>query len=510
MTDFERVKEATDLLNVIHQETGLKMKGKHLEECPLCGGHECFSIKPNEQIFKCFQCDAGGDIFTFLESYYKIDPLEALKKAAEIAGITLAQKKRGEIPLTTKERIFIEAAAYYHQHMLDNGGKGYLIDKRGHDETVLQKMLVGWTDGGLTEYLKGKGFSDAEIKASGLGKERKTAKGVFLVDFFVKNLAVFPHLAGDRVLHFTIKDPAKKLKYQLPEKARVNDWRFYNQEALNKYDEIILVEGENDLLSILDAGVNNVIATIGQPSGAQIKTLRNACKGKHLYLWLDNDLGGKGGWKDNKWYPGFIRQICNALNNYNIRIIVHSSGEPAEKEYIKDADEYLCRYKGNRNKEIKRLQMEAIDYISWEIIEIKRIEGLEKRLMALKDRKIFAAVADMVEIEQLMYIEKLQTLGLTRSAIEQQLEYNQELITELNAYFENLGNKRDADPNYIAGKMYNYFSRNGRFFYDRPENFSFFDAAGEPCENFSTRFIRSAVLFPPLSSLSSASSFRLR
>ena len=133
----------------------------------------------------------------------------------------------------------------------------------------------------------------------------------------------------------------------------------------------------------------------------------------------------------------------------------------------RDLHSFPTRRSSDLRKEIKRLQEEAIDYISWEILKIAKIDGLEKRLRELKDREIFAAVADMVEIEQLVYIEKLQTLGLTRSAIEQQLEHNQELITELNGYFENLSNKRDADPNYIAGKIYNYFSRHGRFYYDR-------------------------------------------
>lgn len=452
MSDIHKqIKESLDLLTLIQQETNFKLKGKHLEECPFCGGHNCFSIK--EQIYKCFQCpdDTAGDIFTFLETYHHIDSAEALRKAAGIAGIPLIQKHK-ELALTIKERIFIEAASYYHNHMLDNGGKEYLIDKRGHNEAILKKMLVGWTDGGLIERLRERGFSDPEITASGMAKERKIASGTFLTDFFIKDVAIFPHQAGDRVLHFTIKDPKKKFKYQLDGKYRHKDWRFYNQSAISKYDEIILVEGENDLLSILDNGIGHVIGTIGQPAEYQIKALKDNCKGKHIYLWLDNDEGGKS----------FIRKIQAALKSYNIRIIIYS-------EKFKDPDEYLQKYEGNKGKEIKRLQAEAIDYISWEIKEIAELEGLEDRLRELKAQDIFATVADMVEIEQLVYIEKLQALGLTRSAIEQQLEHNQELITELNGYFENLSNKRDADPNYIAGKIYNYFNRHGRFFYDRTD-----------------------------------------
>ncbi len=448
MDDFKRIKGLINIQQFIERETGLRMKGHHLEECPFCHGHDCFSIKTEEGFYKCFQCGTNGDCFSFLEAYHKIDTSEALKQAAEFAGIKLTPQKEKEQALTTKERIFLEATSYYHSGMLNNGGREYLITQRGHDEGILTDMRVGWADGGLVEHLRGKGFPDKDIKASGIAKELKKNQATFLTDFFIANIAIFPHFYKNKVLHFTIKDPQKKFKYQLPEKTRSKEWKFYNQDALKKYNEIVLVEGENDLLSCLDSGVKHVIGMIGQPADYQIKALKDNCKGKHLYLWLDNDEGGKQ----------YIRKICQSLKEYNVRIIVYKAK--------KDPDEYIRAFEGNRKKEIRRLQDDAINYISWEISDIASLKGLDNRIKALKDRNIFQAVADMVQIEQLVYIEKLQTLGLTRSAIEEQLEHNQELITELNLYYENLSNKRDADPNYIAGKIFNYFSRQGRFFYD--------------------------------------------
>lgn len=452
--DFERIKERLDLLSVITQESGLKMKGHHLEECPFCQGHECFSIKDRK--YKCFQCNASGDVFTFLESFHKLDKSEALKKAAQIACINLKGQKKPKdscrLNLTIKELIFIEAAKHYHNNISNNGGggKSYYIEQRGHKEEVLQAMQAGWSEGELLDYLRSKGYTDAQIKASGLVKEKQIEGKTLLVDFFKKGLAVFPHYDKEKVLHFTMKDPQKKLMYQLPNEARLKDWRFYNQGALSKFNEIIVVEGENDLLSVLDADVQHVIGLIGQPADYQIKTLQTYCATKHLYLWLDNDDGGKG----------FIRKICTGLNrSNNIHIIVYN-------EQFKDPDEYLRNFNGDRRKEIKRLQSDAVDFISWEIREISKLETLELRLKALKDRKVFQAVSEMVEAEKLVYVEKLVSLGFSPEAVEEQIEVNQDLRRELALYFERVP-KKDADPNHVASIIYKHLNHTGRFFRDR-------------------------------------------
>ncbi|MEW6485765.1 MAG: CHC2 zinc finger domain-containing protein, partial [Pseudomonadota bacterium] len=127
--DFDRIKERLDLLTIVSQDTGLKMKGHHLEECPFCQHHECFSIK--DQHYKCFSCDAAGDVFTFLELFHKIDKPEALKKAAKIAGVELKAKKPKDnsgVNMTVKELIFIEAANHYHANIANNGGRSYYIE----------------------------------------------------------------------------------------------------------------------------------------------------------------------------------------------------------------------------------------------------------------------------------------------------------------------------------------------------------------------------------------------
>ncbi|MFA5352931.1 MAG: toprim domain-containing protein [Thermodesulfovibrionales bacterium] len=454
-SDFQTIKDRLSLLEVISQEAGLGMKGAHLEECPFCGGHGCFSLHgSNNDQFKCHQCSEAGDVIDFFRLFLKVEAGEALKLAADKAGIALkapAKRDPAGLNLTVKDTIFLEAVRHYTGNVPLNGGKSYLMEGRGHQEETISRMQVGWSTGGLVDHLRAKGFSDEQIKASGLGKEKESEGRPHLVDFFRKGLAIFPHMDRGRVLHFTMKDPSKKLGYQLPNEARSREWRFYHQEALSKYGEVLVVEGENDLLSVMDSGVDHVIGLIGQPAEYQLKALQTFCAAKQLYLWLDNDKGGKN----------FVRLICATVRT-NIRIIRYS-------EEVKDPDEYLRGFEGDRKKEIKRLQEEAVDYLTWEIGEIATLETLEERLKALKVRKVFTAMAEMVEAEKQVFVEKVQRLGFSKEAIEEQIDTNQDLRHELAVYFETVP-KKDCDPNYVASLIFKHLGRDGRFFRDGMAN----------------------------------------
>jgi len=419
ITDFEKIKSSIDLKNALERLYGLKFvkKGNSWQAC--CPMHQentpSFSITDGSDRYHCFGCGANGDIFEIVQTLDHLDAIESLKKVAKAYGIELKPAKNSKdsskVNFTVKELIFLEAAKHYHENISNNGGRTYYIDQRGHKENVLAAMQAGWSEGDLVGYLRSKGYTDAQIKASGLAKERDIDGKTQLLDFFRKGLAVFPHSDKDKVLHFTMKDPEKKLAYQLPNESRLKEWRFYNQGALGKFNEVIVVEGENDLLSVLDADVQHVIGLIGQPADYQIKSLKTYCATKHLYLWLDNDGGGKG----------FIRKICAELNrSNNIRIVVY----PDE---FKDPDEYLREFEGDRRKEIRRLQAEA---------------------------------------EKLVYIEKLVALGFNAEAVEEQIEVNQDLRRELSIYFERVP-KKDADPNVVASIIYKHLGHSGRFFRDK-------------------------------------------
>jgi DNA primase len=449
MSDFATVKSALNIQRVIEQATGQVMGRTHLPACPFCNGHDCFSIK--DEYFKCFQCgdDGKGDVFNFLEKFHGTDRAGALKLGAEIAGIDLPEKKKAEPKLSVKDKIRIEAANYYHRHMLENGGKQYLTETRGHQLDILDREKIGYSDGHLVDYLRGRDFTDTQILDSGLAKERELDGQKVINDFFAAGLCIYPHFSHGKILHFTQKDPSKKLKYQMPNSQRDKNWQFYGQDALDNYDEILLVEGEDDRVQTLNTGIRYVMAMIGQISHEQIKTLQKLCKGKKLYLWVDNDNAGSG----------YVRKICQGLQNTNIRVMVY--GQPDD-----DPDSYLKRFDGDGRKEVRRLQLESVDYITWEIKQAEQLSNLEEKLLHLKTNKVFQLIGCEQVIQQDIYREKLSLLGFTEKAIEQQLDFSQDLLRQVQTQLEEAENPRDINPILLAETIYRFFAHHGRFYFD--------------------------------------------
>ncbi len=466
MSDFDRIKESIHIRQIIPQETGFALNDKtgHLSECPFCKHKDCFSIPKggkHDNTWKCHSCDKGGDLFTFLEMFYNLDKAGALKKGAQLAGIPLEEKKRSK-PLSKPDQIRIEAAEYYHARMIENGGKEYFIDRRGHRMETLQVEKCGWSDGRLLDHLRSRGFTDAEIVESGLAKEKEIEGGTRVLDFFPKGMAIFPHWSHRRVLHFTMKDPrqipvAEKYKFQMPNDKRDKKWCFYGQDALEKYEEVILVEGENDRLQVLNSGILYCMAMIGQISDDQLKILASRCKTKHLFLWTDNDDAGRK----------YIRKICKALPEAYVRVIVYGKDED-------DPDSYLRQVEGDRKKHIRQMQLDSanMDYIAWEIQQASFIPTLEGRLGHLKspagdDRaNVFRLIGRHQLAQQQVYSEKLIALGFTQKAIEQQLDFSNDLYNQITDYYETVGGQRCADPIVLAEIIYKFFAHHGRFYYD--------------------------------------------
>lgn len=487
MSDFNRVKEAINLPTILASLSGYELQkagaNMFLSECPFCHHKGCFSVPPNGKhagSFKCHSCDAKGDIFNYLEKSEGLDTHGALERAAKLAGITLEEKKGKKKELLPVEKIRMEAADYYHAKMLENGGKEYFLGKRQHSLDTVKAEKCGWSDGRLLDHLRAKGFSDKEMLESGLVKEREIGEGSNkqkrLFDFFSKGLALFPHLSHGKVLHFTMKDPRdvpadEKLKYQMKSDQRDKRWTFYGQDVLygDKYQEVILVEGENDRLQILNTGIPYVCAMIGSISDDQLKALSSRGVGKHIYLWVDNDQAGRE----------YTRKIASSLQNITLRVIVY--GKPGD-----DPDSYLKGFEGDRKREVRRLQMESVDYITWEIQQAHALPSLEEKRRHLQEPGLFDKKPDQLEgkkypsifrligrqtiIHQDEYKEKLEKLGFSRKAIDEALDFSQDLRKQITDYIEIVGNPKDVDPIVMGEIIFKFFAHHGRFYYDREDN----------------------------------------
>jgi len=348
--DYQAVKARIDIVSEIQNRTGLVAKragrGFNLAECPFCGGHNCFRIDPDKQLFNCFQCgnNSGGDIVTFVEKFKGCSKNEAFKDLAEACGYKLTRNpadndsgKASNNEEDTVANIHEIAAEYYHKNLLSTKSPlRHQTKIRKHSLETLKTFNVGFTNGKLHKELQRQGFGRDQILASGLAKE----KDGNLHDFFATGLYIYPHPnPSGSAGHFTIKDPHKRLRYQLPNEFKDPECLFYNMGVFGN-SKILLTEGENDVLSVLGRGAYpDVVACCGQLSKEQIEYLVKWAPGKTIYLCFDNDEAGRKYQSlitdalKERCLPAKLALILN-IERVNLKIVRYN-------EQCKDIDELL-------------------------------------------------------------------------------------------------------------------------------------------------------------------------
>jgi len=371
---FDRVKSLVDIRDYIQAETG--MTGKKvgagtigLSQCPFpgCNSKKGFRIDEPRQYFKCFSCDAKGDVIEFEQRYHgRASPLEAANSIADKRGIPVLDSDKGNEKRPEPERVPAEedrpappavgrvkkdepkapgieqgrareirkkAAGFYHARLLaDKGAVAYQTGKRGHDIETIKDLQVGLGGGNLIGYMKDKGISAEELSAVGLVRKRGRGYGVVIKD----GLNVYPHFKSGDVLFFSLKDPAKKVSYQLQKIFVDPEWLCYGQDALGHGAPVVVVEGENDLLGVRKCGYDQVMATIGAYNeGTILEYLRKNSKDRAFYLCFDRDppVEGKEGAGAR-----YTRKYANAIldGGGKVKVIGIAAGENGGKRDIDD------------------------------------------------------------------------------------------------------------------------------------------------------------------------------
>lgn len=304
---FQLIKSKVDLVDHIAKETQLsieecgtdtyEIKGDDMNGyCPFCEHKGCFKIKKSEEepeasFFKCFSCDENGSVIDWtMKRHGMEDVISACRKLAEEYGIDIPKD------FNPVQEILNVAAQYYHTCYSEATGQvrlarmtpqTYQTRIRKHTDEMLSEVKIGWSDGKLVEFLDSLGFDPELLLESGL-KSKKTGK-----DFLPSECFIYPHYVNGRVSHFTFKDVLKKLEYQLPNKYCLNGHQFYGQDTIKGKEAVIIVEGENDLISVRERSDKyGVLATIGQISTAQITWLRENLGDRHIITIFDPDEAG--------------------------------------------------------------------------------------------------------------------------------------------------------------------------------------------------------------------------
>ena len=305
--DFvEEVRQRSDVVDIISSYVNLKRTGSNY--VGLCPFHNektaSFSVSPSKQMYYCFGCGAGGNVFTFLMEYENLTFVEALERLAEQAGMVLPEKGNSENDRKRRDlrdsilEVNKLAANYYFACLKSEQGKigyEYLTKRELKPETIVRFGLGFAGKGGspLYQYVKSKGYPDSVLKETGLFTYDEK-RGVY--DKFW-NRVMFPIMdVNNRVIAFggRVMGDAKPKYLNSPETMVFDKSR--NLYGLNfvhgkQSEGMIICEGYMDVIALHQAGFTNAVASLGTAFTSQHCSLLKRYTDL-VYLCYDSDGAG--------------------------------------------------------------------------------------------------------------------------------------------------------------------------------------------------------------------------
>lgn len=338
----EQLRAQVDLVRVASDYVRLRRVGsRYTGLCPFHNENTpSFSISQEHQYFRCFGCDAKGDVFKFVEMIEGLTFWEALKKLADQHGIALPKQSYASDEDTKQRAALYEmheiALEHFRRNLAGPGGaavRAYLA-KRGVAESSVEKFGIGFAEGSgrtLLRVLEQRGFKPPQLEISGLVGRRDD--GSFYDRF--RNRLIFPiQNESGKTIAFggRAMDPEEKAKYLNSPETKIykKSHVLYNlnraKESAMKLDRIVLVEGYMDVIGAWQAGITEVVASCGTAlTTEQIRAMKR--HSQNLHLNFDPDAAGANA----------AERSVKLLLDENVRVrIVELEGGLDPDEYVKE------------------------------------------------------------------------------------------------------------------------------------------------------------------------------
>ena len=332
----EEVRMKNDIVDVISGYVKIQKKGaSYFGLCPFHNEKSpSFSVSGSKQMYYCFGCGAGGNVFTFIMKYENYTFAEAVKFLADRAGVKLPELEYTE-EMKAKENhrarllaVCKEAAKYYYYQLRSQKGEvGYrYLSERKLTEETMNKFGLGYASEGLVRYLREKGYEDKLIMEAGLAGFNEK-RGMY--DSFW-NRVMFPiQDINHRVIGFGGRVMGKgEPKYLNSPETPIFDKRRnlygFNFARTARTGNIILCEGYMDVISMHQAGFTQAVASLGTAFTAEQALLLKRYTDKVL-LAYDSDGAG----------------IKAALRGIGILKQAGLSGKVINMKPYKDPDEFI-------------------------------------------------------------------------------------------------------------------------------------------------------------------------
>ncbi len=408
-TFIESVRDAADIVQVISEYVPLKRAGTRYKG--LCPFHQektpSFSVDPDRQLFYCFGCRTGGDLFKFVMLYDKLGFPEAVETLAQRFGVPLPQRSpaasRAEDERERLLRMNLAAAEFYRTMLAQDAGRRCrdYLQARGLGSETVERLGLGFAPDAwdsLRQHLQSKRFRVEELLAGGLVLPRKSGQGVY--DRFRDRL-IFPiRDVRGRTVAFggrSLGDAEPKYINSPETPTYTKGNQLYGldlaREAIRREGFAIVVEGYLDLAALVQHGFEQVVATLG--------TAFTPVQARMLARYTDRVLVSYDG--DSAGAEATTRSLDLLLERgFEVRVVELPAG--------KDPDDFV-RDEGPEAYE--RQLRQAPDYLEF-LIRRQTREGVSKRL----EEKVAAMNAVLPHIAKLRTsVERSEWAGRLADAL---------------------------------------------------------------------------------------------
>ena len=420
---LDEVKSANDIVEVISQYIHLKRSGRNFfGACPFHNEKSpSLSVSPDKQIFHCFGCGVGGNVFTFIGKIEGIGFKESIEALAERANIQLPRIENS-IDMKKEElkskiyKVNSYAADYYHKKLYEPESKvaQEYIKKRKINNETLENFKIGFSGNfdELYKELANQGFQDEEILESGL--VNKNEKGIY-IDRYRNRLMIPIFDERNRVIAFggRVLDDSKPKYINSPENIVYNKGSHLfglNVAKKNDIKKLLIVEGYMDAISLHQRGITNVVAALGTALTTKQGWLLRKNTEK-VILGFDSDGAGQTA----------ILRAMEVMQNMGCDMrILQITG-------AKDPDEYVLKYGAAR---LQKALDDSISLLEFKIKILKQGLNLENSSDKIKFLNEIAKLISKINntIEREIYIEKVANgYNISKEAIYSEvnkLQYN--------------------------------------------------------------------------------------
>lgn len=409
---LEEIKSRLDIVDFISEYVHLKHAGQNWKG--LCPFHSektpSFTVSPAKQIYHCFGCNSGGDIFSFLVKYENVSFPEAVSILAKKTGVVLKASQKDAVQTGEKEvllNLHKDAAAFYQQHLARNERAKQYLNKRGIDVEAQKLFSLGYAPkswDALLNYLTGKGYKIDAIKKSGLVTQG--TKGVY--DIF-RDRIMFPiyDLKGDVIAFGGRSIDGDEPKYlNSPEtiifnKRRVLYGLHRAKDSIKETSYALFMEGYLDVITAHMHGFSNSVAPLGtaltEEHGKLIKRFV-----EDIVLVFDSDDAGRKA----------VKNAANILleNGLNVKILAFPDQE--------DPDSFLRKNGRDAFENLLQSPLTVIDFYM--------LQKGDKRLIAREVIETISRISDKIlqgyyvkmlseklRINELFVIDELRKLKKT-------------------------------------------------------------------------------------------------